>query len=469
MSGSTHLFKNVAWISIGQITSKSLRAIFVLYAARIVGVTEYGIATYILAQLGLFTVLADCGVAQLVTRECARGSSADQEHYVRTGFAIKGLLATIMLLLLFISLNFHSSAIQMSETAILLTLVIFVCDSMKDFFSGVMVAREKNKTEALINLSTSSLLIFVGIPLMYLEKTSTRLLSVYAAASLLAIIIESIVFYRAGLIKRSKIFFSHMKDLLKTSYIFGLQSGFMIIIFAFDSIMIGWYLNQHALGLYGASQKLPLLLNMIPSFIAQGFLPELARSAHKDSAHFSRVLSKALTLMALIGIPIFIGGEIVADKLILSLFGTEYAGAPQIFRVLLGMNLFCFFSGILTISLYAHDKQKNVVRSTAAGAVTSIVGNLIMIPIWGIIGSAIASVLAQAVMLILFIYDIRSIASVKLSFDATWKHFFIAIIAMTLVAVGLITLNLPIIIVIPIAAATYGLIIFKSVKKLITT
>lgn len=469
MSGYSHVFKNVAWISIGQLVSKAFRAVFIVLAARVIGVTEYGIATYVLAHIGLFSVLADCGLAVFVTRECARGTPQEQEHYIRTGLTLKLLLVSIVMVLLFIAIITSTTEIALSNGVVIVTLIIFMCDSFKDFSAGVMIGREKTKTEALINLSTSALLIVVGIPLMYMQKDALRLLMVYAAGSLFAIMLEAIVLYRSKLITRSKVFLKDMKEMLRSSYIFGLQSGFMILVFSFDAIMIGWILNEHALGIYGAAQKLPLLLNMIPGFITQGFLPELARSARKDSEHFSRILTKSITFIAFVGLPLFVGGELVAPELIPALFGGEYAESITIFRILLGMNIFAFFAGILTTALYAHDKQNMVVKSTAAGAALSIIGNCLLIPVWGIIGSAIASVIAQAVMFGILLYDIRTIQHVTLKMEKIVIPLCVGLIAMSTVTYMLLQFKVSVIIVICAAALTYTLILFKSIKKVITT
>lgn len=469
MSGSTQVFKNVAWISIGQLISKAFRAAFVVLAARIIGVEEYGVATYVLAHIGFFAVFADCGIVALVTRECARGTRIEQERYVRTGLLLKLILTSLVTLFLIAAMTLSTSEIDISIGVLALSLIIFTSDSIKDFSAGVMIGREKTKTEALINLSTSLLLVVVGIPLMYAQRDAMRLLAVYATGSFLGILLEAIVIYRSRLVTFSKVLISDMKQMLRTSFIFGLQNGFMMLVFSFDALMIGWLMNEHALGIYGASQKLPLLLNMVPGYISQGFLPELTRSAHKDVGHFSRILTKGTTLIALIGVPLIVGGEIIAGTLIPALFGGEYREAIPVFRVLLGMNFFSFFSGILTIALYAHDKQKMVVNSTAIGALLSVVGNIILIPMWGIMGSAVASVLAQAAMFAILLYNIRSLPAVTVKLEKVILKLILGVGLMGITAFALQHYAMHISVVIAGAVIVYAFCMYSTFKKLITS
>ena len=85
------------------------------------------------------------------------------------------------------------------------------------------------------------------------------------------------------------------------------------------------------------------------------------------------------------------GGLIVAV-----LFGNAYSEAVSILEVITWTSIFSYFGAVRNIWLLAEQKQKLILPINISGAVANVILNALMIPKYGAMGAAIASLITQA-------------------------------------------------------------------------
>ena len=98
-------------------------------------------------------------------------------------------------------------------------------------------------------------------------------------------------------------------------------------------------------------------------------------------------------------IPVTFGGLILADRIILYVFGENYLGGVFAFKILIWNCIIYFFSATLSNLLYALKKQKEVMFVFFVGAILNTVLNIIFIPTYGINGAAFTTLLAELIVL----------------------------------------------------------------------
>ena len=79
------------------------------------------------------------------------------------------------------------------------------------------------------------------------------------------------------------------------------------------------------------------------------------------------------------------------------LFGASYLPATHSFQVLLLALVFTFPAAILSNTLFAYNRQKALVAFALIGGAGNVVLDLLLIPRFGIIGSAVATIVAQGI------------------------------------------------------------------------
>ena len=83
--------KNVFWLTVSEIGTRFIRAGIIIYAARVLGAENFGVFSYALGLAGFFTIFADIGLSQILTREASQKPEQRSEYFA-TAFVIKTVL-----------------------------------------------------------------------------------------------------------------------------------------------------------------------------------------------------------------------------------------------------------------------------------------------------------------------------------------------------------------------------------------
>ena len=77
------------------------------------------------------------------------------------------------------------------------------------------------------------------------------------------------------------------------------------------------------------------------------------------------------------------------------MYGKEYSLAIPVLRVVVWYTTFSYLGSARNIWVMAEEKQKYLWIMNLSGAIINIILNLILIPVYNIVGAAIASLITQ--------------------------------------------------------------------------
>ncbi|HDH31636.1 MAG TPA: hypothetical protein ENH26_02585, partial [Candidatus Wolfebacteria bacterium] len=205
------------------------------------------------------------------------------------------------------------------------------------------------------------------------------------------------------------------KQIIKDAWPMAFSATLGIFMLNTDIIMLGWWRTAEEIGYYSVSQRIVKLLYTLPALLAVGIFPTLSRLIKQNEKQKAKNLSeKIMTLIFLMAIPLVIGGVILGQPIIELIFGQEYLPAVPAFQILI-ISLLVIFSGPLLFNLVlAHNQQKRIVKYVAAGALGNVIFNAILIPIYGIIGAAITTIVAYSLYYGLTWRKIKKTADLKI-------------------------------------------------------
>jgi O-antigen/teichoic acid export membrane protein len=160
-------------------------------------------------------------------------------------------------------------------------------------------------------------------------------------------------------------------------------------------IAVRWYLGEHALGLYAAAARLADVLRNFLSVPQNVLMPRMA--LHANSAErLPRLTRIAVSILVWFGVPLTVGGVVTAPVVIPWLLGPQFQQAVHAFQwaspYVITAPAAALFAGTI---LYAMGRHRAYFLSTLAGAVTAVVLNLILPPLFGIAGACVALVLGE--------------------------------------------------------------------------
>jgi O-antigen/teichoic acid export membrane protein len=147
-------------------------------------------------------------------------------------------------------------------------------------------------------------------------------------------------------------------------------------------------------GIYSAGIRIIQLLYIIPTIIQLSTLPILSRLTKGDPGKFRLAFEKIFSLVFLVSLPISLGGAILGAQIMGLVFGNAYVvGGMALSILMLGISI-DYAGGVISNSVFVRDHQKSLITCTAIAGVANILFDLLLIPRWGMAGSAMATLIA---------------------------------------------------------------------------
>ena len=168
-----------------------------------------------------------------------------------------------------------------------------------------------------------------------------------------------------------------------------------------------------------------------------------------------------------------VGGMILSAPIIGLLYGEAYLASANSFAILAASMLAVFPATLIANGIFAHEKQKSLIGYVLLGVFGNIFFNLLLIPVWGIEGSALSTLINQVIINIYLWWQFNKIS--PFSMITNLKKITMAGVIMGLVIFTLNILATPVLINILLGGLAYilalkllkepALVMFNSIFK----
>lgn len=460
MTAGTRLAQNTLYLTLASVGQKTVAFLYFALIARFIGVEDTGAYFLALAIVMIILVLDDIGVTSVLIREVARKND-DAQLWSRTVLGIKCVTIPITLAAAF----FVPELLNYSETVVTLVRIasiILIADTLSLSFYGILRGIQKLKYEALGLFVGQGITAIVGLTFLLTGIATLPLLIIALSTGSVwnMLFSASRVIKHAGWAALVPTWRFGWKP-VKMAFAFFLAAAFVKVYSYADSVILERILNESAVGLYAVAYKLTYAFQFIPLAFVAALYPTM--SAHSaDKNRLKRILLDALWYVSLIGAPIVFGIWAVAPEVIHLFYGTEFMGAALPLQILIFVLIFIFLDYPIGSLLNATDRQ--TIKTTIMGGtmVINVVVNLLLIPMYGVIGACIAALLSFIFMFTAgWIFACPAIGVTLLDLIRTTYKIFLGAILMALVVV-FVKSFVHIFIAIAIGAAIYLAIIFAT-------
>ncbi|WP_128475875.1 flippase [Halorussus pelagicus] len=196
-----------------------------------------------------------------------------------------------------------------------------------------------------------------------------------------------------------------------------------------DTILVGYFMNPVAVGYYYLSKQ---VVGFIHSPAASlGFTLSPAYGEHKAGGETDRaagIYETTLKYILLLYVPAAAGVVIVAEPALSLVFGEKWVGAApvlQVFAAYVVLQAISYVTGD-TLDFLGRARERAIAKG--GGSVANFLLNLVMIPAFGVVGAAAATVITHSAVLAVTLWVIH--AELSLSVGALVRHF-LAVAAVT--------------------------------------
>src|SRR5690606_21458771 len=396
-SGSVHAaVKSSLWLVSEKLVNMVLVLVVNIFVARYLAPAGYGELAFILATVALVAPIGQLGMQGVLVREFVNYPERERT-ILSTAFAFRtaGGLLGLVLLIASVYLFLSSSLEQLGW------LLLFGASHLLNGLQAVdQWYNAKVKARAMVQARTANTALFalIKIGLVVAEAPVSWIFAAYALELILQPFAMYLAFYaKAGFNILAEIDWRYGFNLLKSSWWLILSGFASIINLKIDQIMLAEMSSMQEVGYYAVAARLSEIWYFIPTVILSSFFPALLKVRLRTSDEYNLRLSQFYSVLFWIAALVAVVVSLVAEPVIQLLYGEAYLQSAIILEIHVWAGIFIFMRALFSKWLIAENILKFSLVTHGLGALVNLVLNYYMIPVWGGIGAAYATVISYAV------------------------------------------------------------------------
>jgi O-antigen/teichoic acid export membrane protein len=396
------IIKNTSALAFGEIITRILSLILIIYLARYLGDTGFGKYSLAFAFTSLFLVITDPGVNTVVIRDIARDKTL-VEKYTGNILILKSFLSLIAFSLIVGTINLMEYPDE-TRLAVYIVGIYTIMTSFSQLTRSVFRAYEKMEYEALLNIIERLVFVSLGMFVLFLGYGLIEVVSVFLIAGAINILLSFSLATRKFAIPKFELDVVLWKYLIREGLPFGLALIFITVYLRIDTVMLSAMKGDAVVGWYNAAYQIPLSVSLISFAFMESVFPVLSRLYESSRESLIYAYEKSFKFLSVIVLPIALGITLLSEKIILILYGETYVNSIIVLQILAWFTVFEFLSYLLYVTLASINRQ--MVNALTAGtcAALNIILNLILIPQYSLMGAGIAKIITYGALFFMNFY-----------------------------------------------------------------
>lgn len=366
-----------------------------VWVARYLGPDDFGKFNYATAFIGLFGAAAALGLNSIIVRDLVRNPESSNET-LGSAFALQvmgGLLAIPGIYWAVFALRVDDETQKTLISIMGLCLIFKASEVVKCWFDSLVMSRLTVIGENIVFLVISAakvtlittkapLATFAWLFLIEAILTASVLLFIYAKVT------HNLLNWKPSL--------NRMTSLIKDSWPLFLSGLAVMVYMRIDQIMLGELIGSDAVGIYSAATRISEVWYFIPSAIVASVYPSIVEAKKQSETRYLEQLQQLFSLVVLLSLIVAIPATLLSSPLVRLLYGDAYAAAGIVLAIHIWTAPFVFL-GVASNTWYVTENLQHLALSrTLLGALINVLINYALIPVYGEIGAAIGTLIAQA-------------------------------------------------------------------------
>jgi O-antigen/teichoic acid export membrane protein len=387
-------FKNTGMMLVGKVGSLLITMLVSIQIANYLNLESYGILTGAITYVYFFSSITSLGLDQYIVKELHQFPE-NRDNILGTAFWLKLVAGLIAIPLIFAAYQIYPA----KSTPYLFVFILSFTGVLQSFNVVDPYFQSQVQSKYIMQVQIAANLISAAIKLSLIFIVHAPLIW-FVYAFLFDVILLS-VGYSITYQRKQRSFtnwsFKGKMGRKLFSYSWPLIiSGIMVSVYMrIDQIMLQNIKGAADAGAYATVVRFSEAWYFIPAAIVSTLFPAILNARRDDINRYKRRLQNLYDLMVYLSLPAAIIISFAAP-LIYRLFKPEFAYAAPVFAVHIWSGIFVFLGVASGQQLIAEDYVKLSFIRTGFGAIVNVVFNLLLIPKMGIMGTAIATLIAYA-------------------------------------------------------------------------
>lgn len=474
MSQAKSVAKGSLFIFLGSVLAAFFAYLTKLVLVRHLSVEEYGLFFSVLTFVLFLHVFVSLGLPAGLTRTIAKFRVGNQFGKIKSiivgSFLIQISMALLVVVVLFFLRNYLAVHYFENEAASwllfglswYLPLNVFK-KQIKSLFNAFGNSFQYSLVKLLYNFF---LLVIVFLGFFFFSGVQVPLVGYLLSFVFVFFVLAVPVLKTFNIFKTlSDSFSSANKELLLFSLPLLITAVGSVFLSYFDTLLLTYFKSLADVGVYNIIYPTAFLLTLVGGAVATALFPvitSLWESGKKKE--IERALSQVYVYVFAASLPLIVLLSFLAEDIIRIFFGPDYLVGTVAFIILVSGSIFKILFTIQQRLLLAFGRSSSTMRVYLLGSVLNIILNILVIPLFGIIGAASTTIFSFLIMVLYSSYIIRK--DISFSFPY-WKICLMiictGIIPIALFFVQLLPINIYISTILGVffGLALYALLIFS--------
>ena len=397
----TSLVQSAFWFLINNVLNIAFPFATGIYVARVLLPETIGLVTSAQNIVQYFVILAFLGIPTYGLREISKARNDRNElNKVYSELFVINLISTIAFSAVYLLLIFIVPSYRENIFLYLICGGLIALNALNNtwLFEGL----EKFKFISIRNLLFKVLMFVI---LIFLVRSDSDFLW-YSAIT----VIGTAGNYIINFVFSQKYVSLEFKELnLKRhmkSIMFLVVVNLAIEIYSLvDITMLDIFSEKDNIAFYKYGSSIARILLQVVNTFTMVLIPRISLLYKEGKMdEFNRLLSKVFTLIFLIAIPMIIGIQFTSSFLLCKIYGDAYISSSYVLDILSGILLISPIGYLLgSRTLLVTGNERKMVIPVGIGAIVNVIGNLILIPFSSEIGAAVASLIGEIVVMIIYV------------------------------------------------------------------
>lgn len=388
---------NAGWFMIAKVGTLLIKMLVGIAVANYLGSSQNGILAYPLALISFFLAASALGLDTYLTRELIE-NPRHRDRLLGTAFRVRLIAGMCVLPLIYMVFAYISSYSAPPAPFGYIVIVSFICVlQATHVLDSYFQAQTSGKTVMTIQIIANLISAVVKLTLLYLGAQLVWFVWSLLADALFVAVGFLWMYRRTGLSPLRWEFDRRLsKVLIKRAWPLAFSAVLVTLYMKIDQVMIGSLLSDSELGIYSTVVSLSESWYFIPVAIVAAVFPAIMNARRDDRSRYEARIQNLYDFLSLVSISIALVMTFASNWLYSFLYTAEYAQGATVLSIHIWAAVFVFLGTASSQYLIAERYLKLALVRTAAGAVINIGLNALWIPMYGINGAAVATLIAYA-------------------------------------------------------------------------
>ncbi len=497
MSVARKILENTFVQVLGKLITAGLSIVILKMISGYLGTAGYGDYTTVYQFLAFFGIIADFGIYTITVKEMSRDESKipvilGNVMGLRTFLAVLAMWLAVMAIFLIPKYEgtLMPIGVLIATLATLFTLLNGTISSVLQVHLKMQYATIGLVIGKIVSVGYMAWAVYFAFS-GDLVTGFYHLLWAGVVGNLVIFLITS-YFVRRYCKITYKFDYSFWKKIFLTSLPFGVALILNTIYFRLDVLLMTFILPHSQsliggkaectkvlcadteIGLYGVGMRFLEMLVIIPVYFMNSVLPIMTRYVEEKSQKIRQLVQYSFDFLIASGLPILVGGFILAKPIIYFISDAEFVsgnvydyGSDFAIKMLMFAMFFSFVNTLFGFILVVLNKQIKLMYFNAAAVIFNLVGNILVIPLWGFRGAAMTSVLSAGLILILTYFASQKLLGFHLAIKTLFRTFISTLVMGIVIYFGFNFMDdmwfvWQLLVLVPLGGLVYVLLMFKT-------